>query len=32
MKKSIDIWKWRSRSLLGKIQIVKTLPLIKIMY
>ena len=32
MKKSINIWKWRGLSLLGKIQIVKTFAVPKIMY
>ena len=32
MKKSINMWKWRGLSLLGKIQIVKTFAVPKIMY
>ena len=32
MKKSINIWKWRGLSLLGKMQIVKTFAVPKIMY
>ena len=32
MKKSINIWKWGGLSLLGKIQIVKTFAVPKIMY
>ena len=32
MKKSINTWKWRGLSLLGKIQIVKTFAVRKIMY
>mgnify|MGYP000500714607 CR=1 FL=1 len=32
MKKSINMWKWRGLSLLGKIQIVKKYAVLKIMY
>ena len=32
MKKSINTWKWRGLSLLGKFQIVKTFAVRKIMY
>ena len=32
MKKSINMWKWRGLSLLGRIQIVKTFAVPKIMY
>ena len=32
MKKSINMWKWRGLSLLGKIQIVKIFAVPKIMY
>lgn len=32
MKKSINMWKWRSLSLLGQIQIVKKYAVLKIMY
>ena len=32
MKKSINMWKWRGLSLLGKIQIVKTFAVPKLMY
>ena len=32
IKKSINLWKWRSLSLLGRIQIVKTFAIPKLMY
>ena len=32
IKKSIKLWKWRSLSLLGRIEIVKTFAIPKIMY
>ena len=32
IKKSINLWKWRSLSLLGRIQIVKTFSIPKLMY
>ena len=32
IKKSINVWKWRGLSLLGRIQIVKTFAIPKLMY
>ena len=32
MKKSINLWKWKSLSLIGRIQIVKTFAIPKLVY
>jgi len=32
IKKSINMWKWRNLSLLGKIQIIKTFVILKLMF
>ena len=32
LKKTINLWKWRGLSLSGKIQVIKTFPIPKLMY
>ncbi|RMX44419.1 hypothetical protein pdam_00011217, partial [Pocillopora damicornis] len=31
-EKTINLWKWRGLSLLGRIQVIKTFPIPKLMY